>query len=109
MVELAASTPARLFGLWPKKGSLLPGADADLVVYDPEARQELSASRHHMAVDYSAYEGMVVTGAVRSVVQRGEVVVRDGRFLGRPGRGRYLPRPAGVVGWPTGTLADEEA
>jgi dihydropyrimidinase len=109
MVELAASTPARLFGLWPKKGSLLPGADADLVVYDPRARQELSASRHHMAVDYSAYEGMVVTGVVRSVVQRGEVVVHDGRFLGRPGRGRYLPRPAGVLGWPTEALADEEA
>lgn len=109
MVEVAAVVPARLFGLWPRKGSLLPGADADLVVYDPEATQELSAARHHMAVDYSAYEGMTVTGAVRAVVQRGELVVRDGQFLGRGGRGRYLARPAGAVSWPSGSAGEELA
>ncbi len=110
MVELAATTPAKLFGLWPAKGSLLPGADADLVVYDPGRRHELSARTHHMAVEYSAYEGMEVTGAVETVVSRGEVVVGAGRYVGRAGRGRYLARPAGTVGWPEdpGAVGDDD-
>ncbi len=91
-VELTSTAPARLFGLYPKKGSLLPGADADLVVYDPTRTHTLSVSAHHMAVDYSAYEGMEVTGAVETVISRGEVVIEHGAFKGRDGHGRFVRR-----------------
>lgn len=91
-VELTSTAPARLFGLYPKKGSLLPGADADIVVYDPERPQVLGAARHHMAVDYSAYEAMAVTGAVDTVIARGEIVLQGGSYRGRPGRGRFVAR-----------------
>ncbi|GAA4882311.1 dihydropyrimidinase [Saccharopolyspora cebuensis] len=91
-VELASTTPARMFGLHPRKGSLAPGADADVVIYDPAAEQVLSAETHHMNVDYSAYEGKRITGRARTVLSRGEVVVDDGRYLGRAGHGRFLPR-----------------
>jgi dihydropyrimidinase len=91
-VELTSSAPARLFGLHPKKGSLLPGADADLVVYDPERSHTLSVGTHHMAVDYSAYEGMEVTGGVETVISRGQVVIDRGAFMGRDGHGRFVAR-----------------
>ena len=93
-VELTSTAPARLFGLYPKKGSLLPGADADLVVYDPRRRHTLGAATHHMAVDYSAYEGTEVTGAVDTVISRGEVVAEGGAFTGREGHGRFVRRSA---------------
>jgi len=91
-VELTATAPARLFGLYPRKGSLLPGADADLVIYDPSRSHILSAATHHMAVDYSAYEGMDITGGVETVISRGSVVLEDGSFQGRPGHGRFMAR-----------------
>ena len=91
-VELTSTAPARLFGLYPKKGSLLPGADADLVVYDPERRHTLSAASHHMAVDYSAYEATEVTGGVDAVISRGQVVVEGGTFTGREGHGCFVAR-----------------
>jgi dihydropyrimidinase len=91
-VELASTAPARMFGLHPRKGSLAPGSDADVVIYDPNAEQVLSASTHHMNVDYSAYEGKRITGRVRTVLSRGEVILDDGRYHGRPGRGHYLAR-----------------
>ena len=91
-VELTSTAPARLFGMYPKKGSLLPGADADLVVYDPEARHVLGVASHHMAVDYSAYEGTEVTGAVDTVIARGEVVVDHGAFRGKEGYGQFVAR-----------------
>jgi dihydropyrimidinase len=91
-VELASTAPARMFGLHPRKGTITPGSDADIVIYDPKAEQVLSARTHHMNVDYSAYEGKRVTGKVRTVLSRGEVVIDDGQYLGRPGHGRYLPR-----------------
>jgi dihydropyrimidinase len=91
-VELASTAPARMFGLHPRKGSITPGADADIVVYDPAAEQVLSAATHHMAVDYSAYEGKRLTGQARTVLSRGEVIVDRGQYLGRPGRGSYLTR-----------------
>lgn len=93
-VELTSTSPARLFGLYPKKGSLLPGADADLVVYDPGRTHIFSATTHHMAVDYSAYEGTAVTGGVDVVLSRGKVVVEGGAFWGREGHGRFVPRAA---------------
>ncbi|EQD53746.1 phenylhydantoinase, partial [mine drainage metagenome] len=91
-VEVTSTAPAKMFGLYPQKGSLDPGADADIVVYDPTARTVLSASTHHMAVDYSCYEGMEITGAVDTVLLRGSVVLERGQYIGRPGDGRFVPR-----------------
>jgi dihydropyrimidinase len=91
-VEVASATPARMFGLYPRKGVIAPGADADIVVYDPARQQTLGVATHHMAVDYSAYEGMSITGGVSTVLSRGSVVVADGEFHGREGHGRFLSR-----------------
>ena len=91
-VEVASATPARMFGLYPRKGIIAPGADADIVVYDPAATQTLSVDTHHMNVDYSAYEGMSITGKVETVLSRGSVVIADGAFHGREGHGKFLTR-----------------
>jgi dihydropyrimidinase len=91
-VEVAATTPARMFGLYPRKGIIAPGSDADIVLYDPRAIQVLSAGTHHMNVDYSAYEGFEITGQVRTVLSRGEVVIDGGEYHGRTGHGRFLRR-----------------
>ena len=93
-VELIATAPARMFGLHPKKGTLSPGSDADIVVFDPAKRRVLSASTHHMRVDYSCYEGREVTGSPEVVLQRGRVLVEHGEFHGRPGDGKFLARSA---------------
>jgi len=91
-VRLCAEAPARTFGLWPAKGNLRVGADADVVVWDPARLQSLAAGALHMAVDHSPYEGMEVTGWPELVLSRGDVVARDGEFVGEPARGRFLPR-----------------
>jgi dihydropyrimidinase len=91
-VRLCAESPARTFGLWPAKGNLRVGADADVVVWDPTRAQSLAAGALHMAVDHSPYEGMEVTGWPELVLSRGDVVARDGEFVGEPARGRFLPR-----------------
>ena len=91
-VEVASTTPARMFGLYPRKGTIQPGSDADIVIYDPRARQVLSAATHHMNVDYSAYEGIEVTGKVDTVLSRGRVVIDAGEYHGEPGHGRFLKR-----------------
>ncbi|MDQ3879458.1 MAG: dihydropyrimidinase [Chloroflexota bacterium] len=90
-VELMSTAPARLFGL-PQKGVVAVGADADLVVYDPTRRHTISASTHHMNVDYSCYEGREVTGAADVVLSRGKVIVEGDAFLGSAGDGRFLRR-----------------
>jgi dihydropyrimidinase len=90
-VEVCATAPARLFGL-SQKGAIAPNLDADIVIYDPYATSVIGASTHHMNLDYSAYEGFAITGGVRTVLSRGEVIVDKGAFLGRAGRGRYLRR-----------------
>ena len=91
-VEVASATPARMFGLYPRKGVIQPGSDADVVIYDPAATQVLSAASHHMAVDYSAYEGMQITGRVDSVLSRGRMIIDSGEYLGEAGHGRFLSR-----------------
>ena len=91
-VEVTSTTPARMFGLYPRKGVIAPGSDADIVVYDPAAKQTLSATTHHMNVDYSAYEGLEITGRVDTVLSRGRVVVDSGGWHGAKGHGRFLSR-----------------
>ncbi|WP_030020390.1 dihydropyrimidinase [Streptomyces monomycini] len=91
-IEIACATPARMFGLYPKKGTIAPGSDADLVIYDPHAEQTVSAATHHMNVDYSAYEGRRLTGRVETVLSRGEPVITAREFTGRDGHGAYTPR-----------------
>ncbi|MET8505297.1 dihydropyrimidinase [Streptomyces sp. NPDC004787] len=91
-IEIACATPARMFGLYPQKGTLAPGADADVVIYDPHTTQTLSVTTHHMNVDYSAYEGKTVTGQVETVLSRGEVVIERRKFTGRAGHGSFVPR-----------------
>ncbi|MDX6223456.1 MAG: dihydropyrimidinase [Frankiales bacterium] len=91
-VELCSTTPARMFGLYGRKGVLAPGADADVVVYDPGTSQTLGVATHHMNLDYSAYEGITVRGRVDTVVSRGSVIVDAGGYHGRKGHGRYLKR-----------------
>lgn len=91
-VELTSTSPAKIFGLFPRKGTIAPGSDADIVVFDPARSLVFSAATHHMNVDYTPYEGRTVTGATETVLSRGEVIVEQGRFTGRPGRGRFVPR-----------------
>ncbi|MCC6434341.1 MAG: dihydropyrimidinase [Acidimicrobiales bacterium] len=91
-VELCCTAPARLFGLYPRKGILQPGSDADIVVYDPSRRTRLGVGMHHMNLDHSAYEGIEIDGGIELVMSRGTIVVRDGRYHGRKGHGRYLER-----------------
>ncbi|EST38174.1 phenylhydantoinase [Streptomycetaceae bacterium MP113-05] len=91
-IDIACATPARMFGLYPKKGTIAPGADADIVLYDPAAEQTLSAKTHHMNVDYSAYEGKRLTGRVETVLSRGHTVIDRREYTGHAGHGRYTPR-----------------
>ncbi|MFK4264576.1 dihydropyrimidinase [Streptomyces milbemycinicus] len=91
-IEIACATPARMFGLYPKKGTIAPGTDADLVIYDPRAEQTLSAQTHHMNVDYSAYEGKRITGQVETVLSRGETVIDRRQYTGRAGHGQFIAR-----------------
>ena len=91
-VEVTAAAPARIFGLYPRKGVIAEGADADLVVFDPSGTTTVSAATHHMRVDYNLYEGRTLSGAVELVMARGEVVVESGRFVGPAGGGRFLKR-----------------
>jgi dihydropyrimidinase len=91
-VELCATTPARMFGLYPKKGVIAPGADADIVIYDPAARTRISVETHHMNMDYSAWEGFEVSGGVDTVMSRGTVLIEGKQYLGTKGHGRFLKR-----------------
>jgi len=91
-VELCSTTPARMFGLYPRKGVIAPGSDADIVVYDPNAKTRLSVETHHMNMDHSAYEGMTIDGKVDTVLSRGTVIIDNDQYVGRKGHGQYLKR-----------------
>jgi dihydropyrimidinase len=98
-VETVSTAPARIFGLYPKKGEIAPGSDADVVIWDPHAAHTISARTHHMRVDYSMFEGFEVRGNARTVLSRGETIVDGGKFLGKAGRGHYLKRAARGGAW----------
>ena len=91
-VETCSTTPARLFGMYPHKGVIAPGSDADIVVYDPAGKSDLGLAAQHMNMDYSAWEGFEIDGAVDTVLSRGSVVLSGGKFRGRAGHGRFVRR-----------------
>ncbi len=91
-VELVSTTPAKLFGLYPRKGTIAVGSDADLVLWDPNKEETISARTHHMRVDYSMFEGIRIKGAPRQVLVGGRPVIDNGKFVGKPGRGQFLKR-----------------
>jgi len=99
LVQVASTNPARIFGLFPRKGTIQVGADADLVIYDPRTEGTLSAATHAMNVDYSPYEGWKVQGTVDTVILRGRVVVEEGRISAEPGYGEFIPRPVQPPPW----------
>ena len=94
-VEIVSTNPARMFGLWPRKGTIAVGSDGDMVVFDPGKTVTLSAKTHHMRVDYNPYEGRVVQGAPATVLSRGDVIVDDGQLKAKAGRGRFVKRDPG--------------
>jgi dihydropyrimidinase len=96
LIQLLAENPARLFGLYPRKGAILPGSDADLVIYDPAPTVTIRHADLHYVAAYSPFEGMPVQGRVRTVFSRGEVIVDGGEFTGAVGRGRFLPGGASL-------------
>jgi dihydropyrimidinase len=91
-VELVSTAPAKIFGLFPKKGTIAVGSDADIVIFDPNAETTISAKTHHMNVDYSAYEGMKIKGVVETVLSRGKVIIENGKYIGTPGEGHFIKR-----------------
>ncbi len=91
-VELTSTAAAKMFGLFPRKGTIAIGSDADIVIFNPDAEQTISAATHHMNVDYSAYEGWKIKGAVETVLSRGRVVIENGEYKGQPGDGQFLKR-----------------
>jgi dihydropyrimidinase len=92
-VEVCCTTPARMFGMYPRKGVISPGADADIVIYDPDGHTSIGLGKtHHMNMDHSAWEGFEIDGHVDTVLSRGRVIVDDGAYHGRAGHGRFLRR-----------------
>ena len=92
MVELLATNPAKYFGLYPRKGTIAVGSDADIVIFDPEKKVTISAATQHSKTDYNLYEGTEVTGAPEIVLVRGKVIVEGGELVGQPGDGRFVKR-----------------
>jgi dihydropyrimidinase len=92
MVELLCTNPAKLFGLYPRKGTIAVGSDADLVIFDPEKRHTITAAGQESRSDYNLYEGTEVVGDVETVLLRGNVIVKDGEVVGEPGVGQFVAR-----------------
>jgi len=91
-VEITSTAAAKIFGLFPRKGTIAVGSDADIVIFDPNEERTISAKTHHMNVDYSCYEGWKVRGATKTVLSRGELVIEEGKYVGKPGKGKFLKR-----------------
>jgi dihydropyrimidinase len=93
-VEITSTAAAKIFGLFPRKGTIAVGSDADIVIFDPNEEMTISAKTHHMNVDYSAYEGWKVRGVTKTVLSRGALVIEEGKYVGRTGAGEFLKRGA---------------
>jgi dihydropyrimidinase len=94
-VELTSTAPAKIFGLFPKKGTIAVGSDADIVIFDPQREETISYRNqrtHHMNIDYSAYEGFKVKGYTETVLMRGKIIIDKGEYRGRAGDGRFIKR-----------------
>src|SRR2546426_385143 len=91
-VDVIATTPAKLFGLYPRKGTIAPGSDADLVIWNSEKSMTISAATQHQRVDYTPYEGMQIQGVPETVLLRGRMIVQNGQYIGNKGGGQYLHR-----------------
>ncbi len=91
-VEITSTNPAKIFGLFPKKGTIAVGSDADIVIFDPEKKMTISAKTHHMRVDYSCYEGVEVQGVAEWVLSRGKLVIEKGKYTGKAGDGKFVKR-----------------
>ena len=91
-VELTSTSPAKIFGLFPRKGTIAPGSDADIVIFDPEKKMRLSQKTLHMNVDYNPYEGREVVGVTDTVISRGRVIIQGGKFVARAGSGSFIKR-----------------
>jgi dihydropyrimidinase len=91
-VEVACTNPAKIFGMFPRKGTIAVGSDADIVIFDPNEKHKLSAKTHHMNVDYSGYEGWELTGKVKTVLLRGQLAIDDGKCLLQKGNGKFIKR-----------------
>jgi dihydropyrimidinase len=100
-VDLVSTNPAKLFGLYPKKGTLQVGSDADIVIWNPNREHTICAATHHMNVDYSMYEGIVVRGDAEVVISHGDIIVNQDSWSGKPGRGHYLKRAASIASMST--------
>ena len=92
MVELLSTNPAKLFGLYPRKGTIAVGSDADIVVFDPEKKVTISATTHHSKSDYNLFEGTEVTGSPEVVLLRGNVLVENDELVAAPGVGQFVRR-----------------
>jgi dihydropyrimidinase len=106
-VNLTATQPARLYGLYPRKGSIEVGADADLAIWNPQREVTLSSSMTHDRTGYCPYEGRVVKGWPEVVIRRGQVIVADGKLKAAPGTGQFIARQAGDAAKPTGCCGAE--
>ncbi|MBI4811367.1 MAG: amidohydrolase family protein, partial [Ignavibacteriales bacterium] len=91
-VEICSTAPARIFGMYPTKGTIAVGSDADVVIWDPKDAHIISSKSHHMRVDYSMYEGCKVKGNAEMVISRGEIIIANKQWLGKVGRGRFIKR-----------------
>src|SRR5438445_8870996 len=91
-VELTSTSAAKLFGLFPRKGTIAVGSDADIVIFDPEKEHTFGVDAEHMNVDYSSYEGWKMKGKVETVLSRGRIVIESGEHKGKPGDGQFLKR-----------------
>jgi dihydropyrimidinase len=98
-VELVSTAPSKMFGLYPRKGTIAVGSDADIVIWNPETEHTLSAETHHMHVDYSMFEGRKIKGNAEKVISRGEVIVSNNEFSGKAGRGNFVKRDAYAGAW----------
>ncbi|PIW69933.1 MAG: dihydropyrimidinase, partial [Ignavibacteriales bacterium CG12_big_fil_rev_8_21_14_0_65_30_8] len=98
-IEICCTNPAKMFGLYPRKGTISIGSDADIVIWDPNKEYTISAHTHHMCTDYSMFEGKKIKGNAETVMSRGEVIVKDNKFFGKPGRGKFIKRDSYGTAW----------